>query len=118
MYKDLLSKSRAMIFLCEHETQGIAYQEALASNVPIIAWDHGWWTDPVWQIYAENPIPATSVPLFSSECGEKFKMISEFPKVFEKFWRKLKSYKPRQFIQREVSFKKSADIYCKYYFSI
>jgi len=118
VYKNLLNKSKAMIFLCEHETQGMAYQEALASNVPIIAWDHGWWTDPVWQAYSEIPIPATSVPLFSRECGEKFKMIKDFPKTFEKFWSKLDSYKPRQFIQREVSFKKSADIYCKYYFSI
>ena len=31
-YADLLSRSRSMIFLCEHETQGMAYQEALASN--------------------------------------------------------------------------------------
>lgn len=118
MYKDLLNKSKAMVFLCEHETQGMAYQEALASNVPIIAWDHGWWTDPVWPAYAENPIPATSVPLFSPDCGEKFKMISEFPKVFEKFWARLDDYKPREFIQRKVSFKKSAEMYCEYYFSI
>lgn len=117
-YKDLLSKTRAMVFLCEHETQGMAYQEALASNVPIIAWDHGWWTDPVWPAFSEAPIPATSVPLFSPDCGEKFRMISEFPKVFEKFWAKLDSYTPRGFIQKEVSFKKSADTYCKYYFSI
>jgi hypothetical protein len=32
-YKHLLKRSRAMVFLCEHETQGLAYQEALASNV-------------------------------------------------------------------------------------
>ena len=118
VYKDLLSKSRAMVFLCEHETQGMAYQEALASNIPVIAWDHGWWTDPVWPAYSETPIPATSVPLFSRECGEKFKMITDFPKTFEKFWSKIESYNPRQFIQRKVSFKKSADTYCKYYFSV
>ncbi len=117
-YKDLLSKCRSMVFLCEHETQGMAYQEALASNIPTVAWDHGWWTDPVWPAYSESPIPATSVPLFSPECGEKFKMISEFPDVFEKFWKKLGDYKPCEFIQREVSFRKSADTYCKYYFSI
>ena len=118
VYKSLLSKSKAMVFLCEHETQGMAYQEALASNVPIIAWDHGWWTDPVWPAYSKEPIPATSVPYFSSDCGEKFRMISDFPEVFEKFWKKLDSYNPRKFIQKEVSYKKSADVYSKYYFSI
>ncbi|KKU59363.1 MAG: hypothetical protein UX81_C0010G0026 [Parcubacteria group bacterium GW2011_GWA2_47_12] len=117
-YRDLLSKSKSMIFLCEHETQGMAYQEALASNVPTLAWDHGWWTDPVWPAFSNTPIPASSVPLFSSNCGEKFRMISRFPQVFEKFWSKLDSYTPRRYIQEEVSFEKSADTYCNYYFSM
>jgi len=117
-YKNLLRKSKSMVFLCEHETQGIAYHEALASNVPIIAWDHGWWTDPVWPAFSENPIPATSVPNFSKECGEKFKMISDFQRTFDKFWTNLDSYKPRAYIEKEVSFKVSADLYAKYYFSI
>lgn len=117
-YKDLLSKSKSMVFLCEHETQGMAYQEALASNVPILAWDHGWWTDPVWPAFSETPIPATSVPFFSQECGEKFKMISDFPKTFNIFWKKLNAYTPREYIRKEVSFKKSARLYCRYYFNI
>lgn len=117
-YKDLLSKSKVMVFLCEHETQGIAYQEALASNVPVLAWDHGWWTHPVWQIFSETPIAATSVPFFSAQCGEKFKMISAFPETFDLFWEKLDSYTPREYIKKEVSFKKSAEIYCHYYFNL
>lgn len=117
-YKDLLNKSKSMIFLCEHETQGMAYQEALASNIPILAWDYGWWTHPVWTVYSEHPIKATSVPYFSNECGEKFKMLSDFPNVFEKFWSNLKNYKPRQFIKEHLSFQKSADCYAKIYFNI
>ena len=42
-YKRALASSRSMVFLCEHETQGMAYQEALASGVPVIAWDPGTW---------------------------------------------------------------------------
>ncbi len=117
-YKEALSKSRSMVFLCEHETQGIAYQEALASNIPIIAWDHGWWTDPVWPAFSKKPIRATSVPNFSKNCGEKFKMISDFPIIFDKFWSNLDIYKPRDYIKKKVSFKVSADLYVKYYFSI
>jgi len=37
-YRRALSRCRAMIFLCQHESQGIAYQEALASGVPVFAW--------------------------------------------------------------------------------
>ena len=118
MYKELLSKSRSMVFLCEHETQGIAYQEALASNVPIIAWDHGWWTDPVWPIFSDNPIPATSVPQFSEGCGVKFKMIQDFPNVFQDFWKRLDSFNPRRFAETDLSFKKSAETYARCYFSL
>src|SRR5205807_3511959 len=45
-FKVALAKSKAMIFLCEHESQGLAYQEALSSGVPILAWDQGWCLDP------------------------------------------------------------------------
>ncbi|HEY9711742.1 MAG TPA: glycosyltransferase, partial [Oculatellaceae cyanobacterium] len=46
-FHSLLDRSKAMIFLCEHETQGIAYQQALACGVPILAWDRGgFWQDP------------------------------------------------------------------------
>ena len=45
-YQRLVKRSKAMIFLCEHETQGIAYQQALSCNVPILAWDRGgFWQD-------------------------------------------------------------------------
>ncbi|MEJ7609344.1 MAG: hypothetical protein WKF37_24490 [Bryobacteraceae bacterium] len=32
-FRQMLDRSRAMIFLCEHETQGIAYQQALSCGV-------------------------------------------------------------------------------------
>ena len=35
-YRALLRRSKSMLFLCESETQGMAYQEALASNVPVL----------------------------------------------------------------------------------
>ncbi len=45
-FHSLVRRARAMIFLCEHETQGIAYQQALACGVPILAWDRGgYWQD-------------------------------------------------------------------------
>lgn len=117
-YKEHLSCSKSMIFLCEHETQGMAYQEALASNVPILAWDYGWWTDPVWTVFAKKPIQATSIPYFSDECGEKFKMTSEFSRTFEKFWSNIEKYQPRNYIKKHLSLSKSAEQYAAYYFSI
>jgi hypothetical protein len=117
-YKELLKQSRCMIFLCEHETQGMAYQEALASNVPIIAWDNGFWLDPQRERFDPNPVPASSVPYFSAQCGERFTEINSFLAVFDKFWANLENYRPRDYVQRELSFEGSASIYMKYYDAI
>lgn len=116
-YRDALSQSKAMIFLCEHETQGMAYQEALTSNLPVLAWDNGYWLDPRRPKFDPNPIPATSVPYFSPQCGEKFTDIANFPETFDKFWASIDSYEPRKFIERELSFAGSAELYMKYYHS-
>src|SRR5581483_8066139 len=54
-YRALLERSRAMLFLVESETQGMAYQEALAGNVPVLAWDQGYWLDPKRLRYEADP---------------------------------------------------------------
>ncbi len=68
-YRAALAESRAMIFLCEHESQGLAYQECLSSNVPILAWDQGWCLDPNRFKWGDPEIPATSVPSLMSDAG-------------------------------------------------
>ena len=62
-FRVALSRCRSMIFLCEHETQGIAYQQALACDVPILAWDRGGpWQDPAYYPARVVFEPVTSVP--------------------------------------------------------
>lgn len=114
-YKATLRESRSMIFLCEHETQGMAYQEALASNVPILAWDQGLWLDPAREKYTSDPVIACSVPYFSSECGLRFSGIDDFYPKFKEFWSGLRDYQPREFAQRELALSRSAEIYLTYY---
>ena len=117
-YRRLLQRSRAMIFLCEHETQGLAYQEALASNVPILAWDNGFWLDPTWKRFSIDKIPASSVPFFSADCGDTFRDITQFESAFSSFASRLSSFKPRKFVIESLSMKESAAIYAAHYFSI
>jgi glycosyltransferase involved in cell wall biosynthesis len=114
-YKTLLEQSRSMLFLCEHETQGMAYQEALASNVPVLAWDNGFWLDPRRPEWEPEPVPASSVPYFSAECGERFSTIAEFKHTLDTFWQRLHSYEPRRYVERELSFARSAELYMSYY---
>jgi hypothetical protein len=117
-YRRLLERSRAMVFLCEHETQGLAYQEALASNVPVLAWDNGYWLDPLWRKVSAAPIPASSVPFFSTDCGERFADMRGFEPALSRFLERLPSLRPRDYVAEHLSMKQSAEIYTRAYFSL
>jgi len=117
-YRRLLERSRSMIFLCEHETQGLAYQEALACNVPVLAWDNGYWLDPLWLKLSADRIPASSVPFFSDQCGERFRDIAEFTNALDRFLDRLSSLQPREYVVTHLSMTQSARIYANAYFSL
>ena len=116
-YKDRLTRAKVMIFLSAHESQGIAYQECLSCNVPIIAWDQGLWQDPVRFKYDRPVVPATSVPFFDERCGVKFRNIGQFHARFEQFFDEAMSnrFSPREFILDNLTIPKSTkrllDIY-------
>lgn len=117
-YRKLLERSRAMIFLCEHETQGLAYQEAMASNVPILAWDNGFWRDPLWKRFNTTLIPASSVPYFSSDCGERFADWTGFEPALDRFLDRMPRFHPRKYVCENLGLKRSAEIYASHYFSV
>jgi hypothetical protein len=112
-YKNALNRCRAMIFLCEHESQGIAYQECLSSDVPILAWDQGKCLDPNRFTWGMPDIPATSVPCWDERCGVKFKDISEFPNQLDEFVEKMNSddFTPRKYIMENLTLEKGAQDY-------
>src|SRR5271165_4106439 len=116
-YKKLLARSRSMLFLCEHETQGMAYQEALASNVPVLAWDQGFWLDPNRSKWEPDPVPATSVPYFSDACGERFTGLDDFPATLERFLAKMPAYAPRRWVDSHLSPVTSGELYLRAYYS-
>jgi glycosyltransferase involved in cell wall biosynthesis len=117
-YRRLLERSRAMIFLCEHETQGLAYQEALACNVPILAWDNGYWLDPLWKQVSNVMVPASSVPFFSRECGDRFADLDQFEEALTRFHDRMNRYQPRKYVLENLSWERSGTIYSRAYFSL
>src|SRR5271165_3138322 len=92
-YKKLLARSRSMLFLCEHETQGLAYQEALASNVPVLAMDEGVLVDPQQRRLARSDLKVSSVPYFDASCGETF-LPSQLEEALPRFMGKRSQYTP------------------------
>jgi hypothetical protein len=109
-YRNLLRRSKRMIFLCEHETQGQAYQQALACNVPLLAWDQGFWLDPKAAEYERREVPASSVPYFSRACGVTFRDIDEFPARAAEFLET--DFAPRAFVEAHLNLIDSARQYC------
>jgi hypothetical protein len=110
----LLRRSRSMLFLCEHETQGLACQEAMACNVPVLAWDEGVMVDPEYRRFLKSELEVSSVPYFDPSCGERFKL-AEFESVFSKFWTNLEGYAPRRYVQDRLSLARSATDYLAIY---
>lgn len=103
-FREMLRRCRAMIFLCEHETQGIAYQQALACDIPILAWDRGgYWQDPEFYPHRVKFGPVTSVPYWDERCGRTFADAAEFPERLSQFCVDLTHYSPRDYILQNLT---------------
>jgi glycosyltransferase involved in cell wall biosynthesis len=114
-YRAALARCRAMIFVSEHESQGLAYQECLSSGVPVLAWDQGQWLDPNRFTWGEPDIPATSVPYWDERCGLKFKDASEFADTLDQFIDKQShgEFSPRDYIVENLTLQKCAGSFLK-----
>jgi hypothetical protein len=107
-YRAALARARAMICLSPHESQGIAYQEALASGVPILAWDPGFSQDPERFKWGQPVIPACSVPYFDERCGRRFADFAEFAQNLPPFIDALRAgaFAPRDYILENLTVEK------------
>ncbi|MDB5109925.1 MAG: hypothetical protein JWR67_1039 [Mucilaginibacter sp.] len=110
-YFSLLKQCRAMVFLCEHESQGFACCEALAMNVPVIAWNQGYCLDPNRFKWNDPDMIATSIPFFDDRCGISFADFEDFKNNINPFWDKVKDEKfnSRAYIMENLTLKKSAE---------
>jgi glycosyltransferase involved in cell wall biosynthesis len=112
--KAALKRCRAVVFLCEHETQGIAYQQMLASGVPLFAWDRGgYWQDPNFFPDRVRYGPVSSVPYWDERCGMKFGTEDEFLDQFGDFWGRVQAsdFTPRDYIVENLTLEKCARWY-------
>ncbi|WP_425228621.1 hypothetical protein [Sphingomonas sp.] len=113
-YFAALRRSRAMAFLCEHETQGLACEEALAMNVPVFAWEEGALVDPRQLPFAAPDLKVSSVPYFDENCGLTFSL-ADMEERWETFWGALDGYRPRAYIERTLRPADAARVYLDAY---
>lgn len=113
-YRAILAQSRMMIFLCEHETQGFAYLQALSAGVPIFAWDRGgYWRDPAFYPHKVQFEPVTSVPYWDARCGMKFCGFDDFEDKLSEFVDRVErgSFNPRDYIIANLTLERCAREY-------
>jgi hypothetical protein len=116
-FRAALSRCRSMIFLCQNESQGIAYQQALSSGVPVLAWDPGgMWKDPDYFPHKVRYEPVTSVPYWDDRCGMKFVDMASFRTAWPTFWAEQDAggFKPREYVLESLSLEKRARQYYEF----
>jgi glycosyltransferase involved in cell wall biosynthesis len=113
---DKLRRCKAVIFLCEHETQGLAYQQILATGTPILAWDRGgYWQDPGYYPEKIKYQPVSSVPYWDKRCGLIFEKIDVFEEQLLSFLTQLNQFDPRSYILENLTLEKCANWYVDIY---
>lgn len=111
-FQAALVRCRTMIFLCEHESQGLACQQALSSGVPVFAWDRGGpWQDPDYfphKVRFEGGV--SSVPYWDERCGMKFADMRAFETSWREFWTRSAAgeFAPRDYILDNLTLEKQA----------
>jgi glycosyltransferase involved in cell wall biosynthesis len=110
----LSRRSRAMVYLSRHETQGIAAQQMLAADVPLFAWDEGgFWQDPEYYPRRVRFEPVTSVPYWDDRCGVRFRGGADIVPAFDVFWHGVETgaFCPRRMIVDNLTIEKCASEY-------
>ena len=108
-YFGALRRSKFMICIDAHESQGFAIEEALSCGVPLLVLNANTMHDEydsdkfTYEGYKEYALTATSVPYWSDQCGIKINNVSEFPTAFAKMRESWASYKPRDYILSTLS---------------
>ena len=95
-------KSKFGLILGSTESQGIAINELMATNLPLFVIDKN------INNYENIKLYGTTVPYWSSECGEKILDLNDFKMNFQKFLKNYESntYKPNNLINEKLSFEK------------
>ena len=106
-YIETLKKTRFVIWIGSHESQGFALQECLATGTPIYLYDVTSMKDEfngrdVYSHHKEHLL-ATSAPYWSDACGMKVYSNDEFTANLDGFIKALPSYEPAEFVKEKLS---------------
>jgi len=110
-FKDYLSRAKYLLWIGQPESQGIALQEALASNVPVLVWevaDFGHWENRAsgYEIFTPEElkfIGCQSAPYFDARCGFQFSNVEELGHLADEMESNWQQFRPREFILERLN---------------
>lgn len=112
-YQSAIQKAHFCIWIGCHESQGFAFQECLAQNVPILCMSATTMFDEcddftgrsyyLQEHGGKRQLRATTTSWWSEECGIRITSLEEFEEALETMQTKYREFTPRAFIERELS---------------
>jgi hypothetical protein len=99
-FLEILKTSKFAIILANTESQGIAIQEIMSSNLPLFVCDCNRWTNGILSYDY-----ATSIPYWSDNCGISISNLNDFDYQFDNFIENLESFSPRSYIIKNLDMK-------------
>lgn len=106
-FMNLLEKSKYVFLLDNCESQGIAIEEIMSTNIPLFVWDVEYWVDRG----DEFKVKATSIPYWDDRCGAYEINAEKIKESFSIFLEKFAFFKPRDYILENLTLeKKSQDV--------
>ncbi len=103
-FVELLKKTKYAFIIDGTESQGIAIQEMMSSNLPLFVWDVDTWDDRG----LDYSTSATSIPYWDDRCGVSELEKENVKEKFQFFLNNIDTFKPRDFVLENLTTKKQA----------
>ena len=104
-FKQCMSECKYAFLIDRCESQGIAVQEMMSCNLPMLVWDVNRWDDRG----EEYACKATSIPYFTEQCGVYFYDKASMNAAFDNFMQHINHFEPRKYIIDNFSLKQKAN---------
>ena len=109
-YIDALKRSKFVLSVDRHESQGFALEEAMSCDVPLLVLDATTLYDEsmdgktgIYEHYRPKTLVSSSVPYWSDECGIKIENIQDLSDSLTQMLDRYTTFTPREYILRTLA---------------